>query len=177
MTNKVFDEFINSQSQKKQSETVDWAARLAEWKRQVEAFYTTVNTLLKTYIDHGKIELSYGGQQIYEEHIGSYTIKTLGISIGSARVKFEPIGTLIIGAKGRIDMKGPRGTVRLVLVPKDSSGPKITVRIGTQTSAAPDEGEAQIEWTWKLSTPPPNISYIELDEDSFFSAIMEVVNG
>ena len=30
---------------------------------------------------------------------------------------------------------------------------------------------------WKISTPPPKIKYLELNENSFFDALMEVING
>ena len=41
-----------------------------------------------------------------------------------------------------------------------------------------DEPEPAVEeWAWKISTRPPNIKYIELEEESFLSAIMEVANA
>jgi hypothetical protein len=33
------------------------------------------------------------------------------------------------------------------------------------------------EWVWKISTQPPNIKCIELEEESFLSTIMEVANA
>ena len=43
--------------------------------------------------------------------------------MGNAEIIFTPIGTLLIGAKGRIDMTSNAGTVKFVLVDKNLSGP------------------------------------------------------
>jgi hypothetical protein len=61
-------------------------------------------------------------------------------------------------------MNSSAGEVKFVLVEKDSKG------INTQ---AP---EKSAEWKWKISTTPPLIKFIELNEDSFSDALMEVLN-
>ena len=42
---------------------------------------------------------------------------------------FEPIGTLLIGTKGRIDMEGVKGRVQFILADKSSKGMKVNVSI------------------------------------------------
>ena len=34
-----------------------------------------------------------------------------------------------------------------------------------------------MELTWKIITPPPHIDYLEITEESFFEALMEIING
>ena len=50
--------------------------------------------------------------------------RSLEVSIGTViKIHFDPIGTNLIGVKGRVDMHGPHGTVRFVLVSKTDSSP------------------------------------------------------
>lgn len=85
----------------------------------------------------------------------------------------------MIGARGRVDMIGPKGIVRLVIVPKDSSGPKIRVNIRKQDEPASkkDDVKSILDWDWKISTPPPNIRYFDLNKESFQDALMDILNG
>jgi hypothetical protein len=47
------------------------------------------------------------------------------LKIGRQEIVMTPIGTLLIGAKGRVDVVGPAGRARLVLVNSQASGPTI----------------------------------------------------
>ena len=115
---------------------------------------------------------------INEELIGEYKTSSMKIRFKGNEVILDPIGTNLIGAKGRIDMKGSAGIVKFVLVNKQSSAPMIKVTIQITGEPVEEEIENQkIEWDWKIATPPPRIKYIELDEESFFDSLMEVING
>ena len=76
-------------------------------------------------------------------------------------------------------MRSYYGTVKFVLVPQDSSGPKINVRIWTENEEPPPEEHLNpvTQWDWKIATLPPKIRYVELQEESLKDAIMEVLNG
>jgi hypothetical protein len=116
-----------------------------------------------------------------EEHIGSYDADSMTILIGSDKVKLVPIGTLIIAAKGRVDMTGPSGTVRFILTGKHSNGVRASFRVVGQgrpaQRASPPEPALPEEFVWKIATSPPRVQFIELTPETFFSALMEVVNG
>src|ERR1017187_2887288 len=49
-----------------------------------------------------------------EDYIGTYTIPALELTVGGERVEFRPKGVLVIGAAGRVDIRGGRDTVTLV---------------------------------------------------------------
>ncbi len=181
MNKKSFDDFVNEQTDPANGgEThIDRAKRISEWKQDLDALYTTVESFLAPYVKNKKIELRYSKKKIHEELLGSYEARVLSVLIGSTRVRLEPIGTLVIGSKGRVDMVGPMGTARLVLVQKGLSAPKITVQVWTGIKKPPitKSLESITDWEWKIATRPPRITYTDLTADAFYAALMEVVNG
>lgn len=179
MTNISFDDFVNQQEEiAKKEPPIDWSQIRDDWMNHLDEFYQLAEGFLQKYIDQGKVRITTTTKEITEEHIGSYDVKSLEVQIGTIKVRFDPIGTRILGAKGRVDMHGPHGTVKFVLVPKTASSPTIRVVIRDSSSETKDEPEPIVEeWAWKRRTPPPNIKYIELEEESFLSAIMEVANA
>ena len=178
MTDNIsFDDFVNQQIAKKEP-PIDWTQRRDDWKKHLDEFYQLAEGFLQRYIDQDKVHITWSTKQLDEEHIGSYDVKSLEIQIGTIKVRFDPIGTLVLGVKGRVDMHGPHGTVKFVLVPKTASSSMTRVIIQEAPVEVKNETEPVMdEWTWKILTPPPNIKYIELEEESFLSAIMEVANA
>ena len=78
-----------------------------------------------------------------------------------------------------MDLIGANGKVKFVLVDKTSSRPRIKVTVWVSGDKPPEEAEEkkEIEWGWKIATPPPRIQYIDLEQDTFLDALMEVVGG
>ena len=176
MTDISFDDFVNQQIAKEEP-SIDWTQIRDDWIKHLDEFYQLAEGFLQKYIDQGKVRITTATKQVNEEHIGSYNVKSLEVEIGTIKVRLDPIGTLIVGAKGRVDMCGPHGMVKFVLVPKTASSSTIRVIDRDSSSETKDEPEPVKEWAWKRRTPPPNIKYIELEEESFLSAIMEVANA
>ena len=167
MTDISFDDFVAQQIAKTEP-SIDWPQRRDDWVEHLVGFYQLAEEFLRKYIEQDKVHLTWATKQINEEYVGSYDVASLEGQIGVVNVRFDPIGTNLIGAKGRVDMHGPCGTVKFVLIPKTASSPRIPK----------DEPEPVVEeWAWKILTPPPNIKHIELVEESFLFAIMEVANA
>jgi len=60
------------------------------------------------------------------------------------------------------------------------NGPGLSVAIEPRDKQREVEQEKEadgIEWAWKIATPPPRIKYIEVNAESFFDALMEVINA
>lgn len=173
----TFEDFVNQQADKVHS-SGDWIQERDNWIARLDEFYKSAESFLSKYVDEGKINVSRSSKLINEEFIGTYEVPSLEVQIGTVEVRFDPIGTYLIGAKGRVDMHGPHGSVKFVLVPKTASAPKIRVVEREATEKNVDGSNPVLtEWTWKISTAPPNISYIELEEEAFLSAILEVANA
>lgn len=179
MMNHAFEDFVSKWSETSKKDEIDWQARLNEWQASLSAFYQKVEGFLQPYIKSGKIILIKKSIRLVEDYIGPYEVDALDLSLGNAKITLTPIGTNLIGAKGRVDMRGPKGTVRFVFVPQDLSGPKTDIQIHPAEEGAPQKRATRpvSGWEWKISTPPPMISYFNLVEESFQSALMEVVDG
>ncbi len=180
MGKKDFESFLKKQElEKKDETTVDWEKEKKGWLEYLNQFYELIENFLTSYVERKKISLTFNTEFLFEENIGEYEVKSLSLTIGNQKIYFKPIGTLLIGAKGRVDMEGPVGTIKFVLVDKESTGISIRVKIyeGGKIPTEEKETNKKINWVWKIATPPPSIKYIELNENSFFDALMSVING
>jgi hypothetical protein len=52
--------------------------------------------------------------EVTEDYIGTYAIPGLELTIGGERVELRPKGALVLGAAGRVDIRGGRDTVTLI---------------------------------------------------------------
>jgi hypothetical protein len=175
-----FDAFVKRQQQSAAGTGADWSRELKDWLRYLSELYSRIEELLQDYIKSGAIAVTYREIPMNEENIGSYTARQMTLKIGSQEISLNPIGTFLIGTRGRVDVVGPSGRTRFLLVDKDSSRPNIrmtTVVRGQQIAARPEEPARPIKWTWKIATSPPRIEYIELTQESLFRALMEVADG
>lgn len=181
MGKKDFDEFIKNQRAKADEEfEINWGKKRDEWLVYLGQLYKKILNMLKNYTDSGDLLVEYREKTINEELIGEYKAKAMILKFKESEVTLEPIGTNLIGAKGRVDLKGSAGTVRFVLVNEQSVGVKEIIKIyrsGESRAKEKKQGAEKIEWDWKIATPPPRIEYIDLNEESFFDALMEVING
>jgi len=178
-----FDEFIEEQTKLGKIAEQDWAERLQDWQTHINHFYENVEVFLQPYLDKGKISIRYGRKKILEDVFGEYEVDTAAIQLGPNLIRLEPIGSIIIGAQGRLDMIGPNGVVKFLLVDKNASEPKILARVQILDRNSPvrtalrEPKPEQIDWTWKIATDPPQIKFYPLTEESFFDALMGVTNG
>jgi hypothetical protein len=102
------------------------------------------------------------------------------LKIGRQEITMTPVGTLLIGAKGRVEVVGPAGRTRLLLVNSEAPGPTVRVAVRIAGKPEPPAVEAPpkaIKWAWKIATSPPTVRHVELTQDSLFQALMEVANG
>lgn len=177
---KKFDEFVKKQLEAKDGSTFDYEAERDQWLAHLDTLYTTLEDFLKKYVVAGGINLRFENTDLFEEGIGYYTARKMIIEIGPQQVSLIPVGTMLIGSKGRVDAKGPSGSFRLILVNKNSTGPVVRVTVSLEPNAkalVSEETQQKIEWTWKIVSEGPPYRYFELTKDIFFEALMAVANG
>ena len=170
MSKKDFDNMLSQHEKVETDSQIDWKKTKKEWLDFIEVFYNSVENWLKPYMKQKKLKFSYTTSVISEDYIGSYKVKKMLIVFAGQQVIVEPVGTLLIGTKGRIDMEGTRGRVQFILADKDSKGMKI--------GFSEKEKQNAQDWTWKIVVRDSrSIAYNEFNEDNFFSALMEITNG
>lgn len=169
-----FDQFVKQQLEASASVGVplDLAKEKAHWLKKLSQLYALVEDSLSEHIESGAIALRFVETKLTEDWLGTYIAPGLHVAIGMQLVKLKPVGTVMLGSRGRVDMMGPRGVCRLILVPADA----ITPRVRAMTPLDEDFSRSD-DWVWKIATPPPHITYIELTAENFRETLMGVVNG
>jgi hypothetical protein len=162
-----------------EQERVDWEKERKDWLGYLKELYDQTESFLAEYIKTGEIKLDYRDIELNEENIGTYSARQMILRIGRQEISMTPAGTLFFYTKGRVDVVGPAGRTRLVLVDSEANGPprKVNVIIGAPEPPASEVAPREIKWKWKIATGPPTIQYIELTQESLFQALMEVANG
>lgn len=104
------------------SSPIDWSVRKANWIGEVKDLYQFLtDQLLKELIEEKVIEVSQSCTQVSEEYVGTYEIPELNLKVGNNHVVFSPVAVNVIGAAGRVDIRGDRDTVTLILDRKSTS--------------------------------------------------------
>jgi len=179
MSKKDFENLLKKHESKSEEKEIDWQSQKTEWLGFIEQFYDSIERWLSPYKDEGKVSYTYKDLQLSEEYIGTYSVKVMIADFAGQKLTLEPIGTLLIGTKGRIDMEGAKGRVQFILADKNSNGMKVSVSISID-GEKPKEKEPQKEpeWTWKIVLRESRkVSFVEFNEENFYDALMEVVNG
>jgi hypothetical protein len=164
-------------------EVIDWAAEKEVWLRQLDKLYQNVESWLADYQQSGRVTMGFYPIRRFEDGIGWYKAQEANISIGNALVKLVPIGTALLGVKGRVDLEGPSATVHFVLTPREATSPQIVRRVfiswSKKEASHPNTALAHLadEWVWKVSTNPPHIKYTDLTQDTFLDSLLTVIGG
>jgi hypothetical protein len=185
MDTKDFDEFVRRQQSAVSVAAVEinWEKERDEWLGHLNRLYSKIESFLSKYVSSGQIRYEYRSIELNEENIGSYAAKQMVLRIGRQEVDIVPIGTLLIGSKGRVDVSGPAGKAQLLLVDRKAPGAasvffRVKIGAGGQLLAASESPQnPKIEWEWRILTRPPERRFIEITQEAFFDLIMEVANG
>jgi hypothetical protein len=147
----------------------------------LSALFGQVNNFLEEYIAAGSISTKLEYIELNEEFSGPYTAPKMIIRIGLDEINLIPIGTMLIGSRGRVDVVGRAGTSRLLLVNKKaaSAAQLVGVTIVDPKTPMPAKIPAPppIEWAWKIVSRPPTLTFIELNKESFLEMMLEVSNA
>lgn len=174
MTSEEFKAFLKKQRQDVQkNDAIDWEKRKERWLSYASQFVQEVQQHLSEFSED--LEVNKATAFITEDHLGEYSVPKLLISLPNKElIELQPVGTLLVGAWGRFDLKGLAGTVKFVLVPEDAIKPTVHVSIN-------EEGKrdqlVSDNLVWRVATPAPNIRYLAFDKEALLQAIMEVSHG
>ncbi|MFA9373995.1 MAG: hypothetical protein ACERKK_07540 [Poseidonibacter sp.] len=95
-------------------------------------------------------------------------------------ILIEPIGTLLIGCQGRVDVisKESGNIERIVLVDEKDQGSFLKVTIIENDKPQKEvKKEDKKNIVWKITSRPPKIKYSDLNQDNFLELLLKVING
>lgn len=179
--NNKFDQFIKDQTQSMKEDDGGLSIQDEKkmWIEKLDELYELIEKSLSEYTHTKDVKIEYQDINLFEELLGAYSVKAANITIGKQVVKLVPLGTFLIGARGRVNVVGPKGDARLLIVPPNATTLAVRVSVVTPGQKAPEElpSAPPNTWVWKIATPPPRVTYIDLNEESFREVLMGVVNG
>lgn len=135
MTNFQFAEFLKKkQTRETPDKKIDWERRRTVWLDRVTSLFTEISAWLLPYGADGLLKEEIVQSSIHEEAMGEwgrYEVPGMTITMGSETVSLTPIGMVILGGLGRVDMDGPLGKIKIVLSDSDQKPSFQVVRITT----------------------------------------------
>ncbi len=129
-----FGKFVADQQGSESDPQVDWAEMRREFLQSLDSLYQQIIGFLQDYVTSGSIRYSFTEITLNEENIGIYRAKRMDIRIGKQYVYLEPIGTLLIATKGRVDVVGSAGTAKMMLVDKHVKHASDLIHVTVSTS-------------------------------------------
>ena len=107
-------EFLRSRKEQAAKPEINWQARKDNWVRSVEGLYALVRKMLRKSIESKDVSVRTFDLEVTEDYIGTYTIPALELNVGAERVEFRPKGIMVLGAEGRVDIRGAGDTVTMI---------------------------------------------------------------
>lgn len=77
---------------------------ISEWQKSVAALITDIRAYLEEYQESNAMHFLENDIELTEEMLGRYRVKQLSITAGPVMIFVQPIGRMIIGAMGRVDI-------------------------------------------------------------------------
>ncbi|WP_165224204.1 hypothetical protein [Aquisphaera insulae] len=94
---------------------INWDDRRDAYVTAVDHLYALIENILAAPLRDGAVQVQRRPKNLEEAYIGSYRIEDLVLFFGDEQVRFSPQGRNILGAEGRVDVLGERGTATLIL--------------------------------------------------------------
>ena len=101
-----------------------------DWRDSVNNLITDIRAYLAEYQADGSMSFAQGEIELSEQHLGKYRASTLSITAGPAVIMVAPVGRMIIGALGRVDMyrqgrPGEQDRILLLHMPTSATDPAL----------------------------------------------------
>jgi len=115
------------EQQKHDKEAVaDRAALITTWKQEIDSLIGRIHQYVAEYEEDGSLEVKLLRMRITEDTLGTYEIGAMDIQAGPILVLVRPVGLMVAGAEGRVDMHRqgrPSEEDRIMLLRMRLSGP------------------------------------------------------
>jgi hypothetical protein len=95
---------LNRLREQEKQEKQDRPALIAGWRAAVDALLTQIRSHLSEYEQDGSLVIKQRGMRLTEENLGAYEISAMDIQAGPILLLVQPVGLMVPGAEGRVDM-------------------------------------------------------------------------
>ncbi len=160
MGKKELVDFVNSKNKSKSG--INNENRIKLWLEACEKLFKKIEFWLKDLIDKGDITKTYEQWPTHTLGANFQTI-TMKLNISDSKVEIEPVSHEIMGAYGRVDIKGPFGKSMLVLVESDQADENFDIESNGK------------KFIWELVIRTPKFKTMSLDEDIFSDILMDII--
>ena len=109
-------EYLKEKEQEQLKQEIHWNKVREEWIQTVSNFLVSVKSWLAEEIQDGLIQVEECTEVINEEYLGSYSISSLKLHAIGKVLSLRPVGRLIIGAQGRVDLESQSSGERVILL-------------------------------------------------------------
>jgi hypothetical protein len=170
-----FDDFVQREidaARKSGSSSFDWEREKEHWLRHLNDLHQRIAAFLKPYIDARQISISTSSIEIVEEHISSYLAPQLSIRIGSKTVTLEPIGTVQVGSRGRVDVTCNLERAQIILV-ESSSVAQLLPSSGLGKPQASTQSLGDGRWVWRIVTRDT----VDFTRENFQALLVGIAKG
>jgi hypothetical protein len=132
-------DFLRAKATAQSGGDVDWPQRKREWIEALDALHRKIVELLREPLETKTVAVDSVPVRMSEEFLGEYDATELIIKVGDERVVLTPKGRNVVGARGRVDMRGEAGIATLVLNDAGNWG-LVRQRVPTLVVESLDEG-------------------------------------
>lgn len=162
---------------------VDWAYQRDRWLEHLGDLYSSIESWLHDLIQDGTVVLTRRKIELFEEGIGDYAADIIEMRVGKHKIVFEPVGTMLIGAWGRVNVSSAGWSEALLLVTTDLTSMREMVKVKIHSSGSEGEIDGSIKigkpsvdsnkelnLVWKILRKD-SYSFVPLEEETFFDMI------
>ena len=170
-----FKKFVENENKKKSESQFNPNERIHEFRRFVNIFYQSVESdWLYPFIESDEISTVEIERRIEEQFLGQYNINEKIIIIGNQSLFLRPVGTMLPGSFGRIDLTYEARSEMFVLVNPQIETPKQMLDNMYYNSMF---NELHEDLIWKFVIKQPRLKYETITSDVFQKVIMEIIYG
>ena len=108
-------EFLRKKKKEEVRRKVSFVLMKEEWMQNLNKFLNEIKEWVSEAKKEGLLEVIEQSIEISEEGIGTYKAPSLILRTGRDSVVIKPIGTMILGARGRVDMTSPKRSFMFLL--------------------------------------------------------------
>lgn len=175
----TLEDFLNKIEKTEGKACLDVDSVIDSFKSRVAEFYKYVTEdWLKALIESHKINYSLNKISITENDLGTYSLDEMVLTFGKFVIRLTPIGTILLGTIGRIDMTYEGKSRMFVLIDECIKNAAMQMAKETKSNAVEEDNLIpKKRYVWKYISDIQLYTYEKVDKQSFQNLIVGLIDG